>query len=72
VICQHGDCKPDKAIVTLNRDNLILVVKGVPAEVCQTCGEEYVDLEVTHRLLQTAKEAARASVQVEVREYVAA
>jgi hypothetical protein len=51
---------------------LTLVVKGVPAEVCANCGEEYVDEEVTRRILQVAEDAAKAGVQVDVRDYVAA
>jgi hypothetical protein len=51
---------------------MTLVFKGVPAQVCENCGEEYVDEDTTARLLQVAEEAARAGVQVDVREYVAA
>jgi len=51
---------------------VILVFKKVPAEVCEVCGEEYVDERTTARLLATAEEAVRAGVQVDVREYVAA
>ena len=51
---------------------MTLVVKGVPARVCPNCGEEYVDEETAARLLHAAEEAARAGVQVEIREYVAA
>jgi hypothetical protein len=58
--------------MTLERDGLTLVIKGVPAMVCSTCGDEYVDEDTTARLLQTAEQAARAGVQVETREYAAA
>ena len=51
---------------------MILVVRNVPAEVCEVCGEEYIAEETTARLLSAAEEAARAGVQVDVREYVAA
>jgi hypothetical protein len=51
---------------------MILVFKNVPAEVCEVCGEEYVDEETTARLLAAAEEAARVGVQVDIREYVAA
>ena len=40
--------------------------------VCDNCGEEYVDSEITERLLETAEEAVRAGVQVDVRSYVPA
>jgi YgiT-type zinc finger domain-containing protein len=72
VICKNGETKPGKVTVTLERGSMTLVVKAVPAEVCSNCGEEYVDEETTARLLQTAEEADRLGVQVDVREYLAA
>jgi len=48
------------------------VVKGVPAQVCENCGEEYVNEETSKHLLTTAEEAAKAGVQVDVRQYTAA
>lgn len=72
VICREGETKPGKATVTLERDGMTLVVKGVPAEICENCGEEYVDEETTRRLLKMAEDAARSGVQVDVREYRAA
>jgi len=47
-------------------------VKSVPARVCENCGEEYVDEDITARLLREAEDAARSGVQVDIREYVAA
>jgi YgiT-type zinc finger domain-containing protein len=72
VICRHGETRPGTATVTLERDQMTLVVKGVPARVCANCGEEYLDEATTARLLAVLEEAARAGVQVEVRQYVAA
>ena len=72
VICRHGETTPGTAAVTLTRDAMTLVLKGVPAQVCDNCGEEYVDEETTDRILALAEEAAEAGVQVDVREYVAA
>ncbi len=72
VICKQGETQEGTATVTLERDGMILVFRRVPAEVCEVCGEEYVDEQTTARLLATAEEAARAGVQVDVREYVAA
>lgn len=72
VICKQGGLREGTATVTLERDGMILVFKKVPAEVCEACGEEYVTEQTTARLLATAEEAARAGVQVDIREYVAA
>lgn len=71
VICKHGETHPAVTTVTLEQGGMTLVFKGVPAEVCQNCGEAYLDETTTARLLATAQDAARAGVQVDVREYVA-
>ena len=72
VICKQGETRPGTATVTLCRELLTLVVKNVPAQVCENCGEEYVDEETSKQLLGIAEEAARAGVQVDVRQYIGA
>jgi len=72
VICKHGDTQPGTTTLTLTRDTLTLVIRNVPARVCDNCGEAYVDDEVAAQVLTAAEDAVRAGVQVEVREYVAA
>ena len=69
VICKHGEVEPGKTTVTLERDKMTLVYKGVPARVCTTCGEAYVEEEVTSQLLRSVDEAARSGVQVDIREF---
>ncbi|MGH9305717.1 MAG: type II toxin-antitoxin system MqsA family antitoxin [Acidimicrobiales bacterium] len=72
LICRQGDIRPGPATVTLNRDHTTLVVKAVPATVCDNCGEEYLDEEVTVALLDLVDTAARSGVEVEVRDYASA
>ena len=72
VVCKQAELRPGKATVTLEREHITLVVKGVPARVCPNCGEQYVDEQVTRELLETAESGARAGVQVDIREYAAA
>jgi YgiT-type zinc finger domain-containing protein len=72
VICKQGETKPGKASVTLERDGMTLVIKGVPANICVNCGEEYVNEKITKELLKAAEEAVKAGVQVDIREYIAA
>lgn len=71
-ICKHGQTSPANVTVTLERNGATVVFRNVPAQVCDTCGEQYVDEKTTGRLLTQATEAARAGVQVEVRAYAAA
>jgi len=72
IICKQGETHSDKVTITLERDGLTLIVKSVPARVCENCGEQYVDEKITSTLLHQAEEAFRNGVQVEIREYVSA
>jgi hypothetical protein len=47
----------------------VLVTKGVPADICTNCGEEYVGEATTAHLLRTVEEVSCAGVEVNVREY---
>jgi YgiT-type zinc finger domain-containing protein len=71
LICKHGETQPGKTTVTIERGGATLVVKGVPAKICDNCGEAYVDEEISRQLLDTANEALRAGVQVDIREFAA-
>jgi YgiT-type zinc finger domain-containing protein len=70
VICKQGETQLGIATVTLERATLTFVIKRVPAQVCQNCGEEYVDEETTLQLFKTAEEVAQAGAQVDIREYM--
>lgn len=71
-ICKQGETIAGTATVTLERGSTTVVIKAVPADVCNNCGEEYVDETTTRQLMEIADAAARTGVQVEVREFAAA
>ncbi len=71
VICKYGDINPGTTTMTLERGTTTVVFKNVPAEVCQTCGEAYLDAATTRHLLHIVEESARVGVQVDVRSYAA-
>jgi YgiT-type zinc finger domain-containing protein len=71
VICKQGETQPGSTTITLERGTTTVVFKNVPAEVCQTCGESYLDAKTTRHLLHIVEEAARVGVQVDVRSYAA-
>ena len=72
LVCKQADVEPGTATVTLERDGMTLVVKHVAARVCPNCGEEYVNEDAAARLMETAEQASRSGVQVDVREYAVA
>lgn len=72
LICKHGSTQPGKITATLERENTTIVVKGVPADVCDSCGEEYLSQEISGQLLKQAEDAVKAGIQVDVRIYKSA
>lgn len=69
LICRQGEIRPGKATVTLERGGAIVVARGVPARVCDNCGEQHLDETTTAGLLKRADAAAQVGVQVNVRDY---
>jgi len=68
VICKHGKLDTGTTTVTVERDDVTLVFK----DVCENCGESYVDEAVTRQLLNEAENAVSAGVEVDIRHFRAA
>jgi len=66
VICRNGKTRKGKATVTLERAGSIIVIKDVPAQVCQNCGEYYLDAETTSKILARAEQAVQKGAEIEV------
>ena len=60
-ICREGEARPGTATLVLERDALTMVVRHVSAEVCENCGEEYIDEARAAAALEHAETAARAA-----------
>lgn len=71
-VCKHGETRPGKVSVTLERRGATLVFREVPALVCDNCGEAYHDEAVATQLMQRAEDAVLAGVEIDVRRYAAA
>ena len=71
VVCKNGQTRPGYTTVTLEKNGGALVVRKVPAEMCENCGEAYVSAEVTRTLLESARTTLRAGVDLDVREFAA-
>ena len=72
VICKEGLTHKGVTSVTLERKEMLLVIKQVPAQVCSTCGESYVDEKVTMYLMAIGEKAFQQGIQLEVCRYKAA
>lgn len=50
VICNQGVTHPGTTTMTLERRETTLVVKQVPAQVCENCGEAWLNEDTVARL----------------------
>lgn len=71
VICKTGHTHPGKATVTLQRERTVVVVRDVPAEICEDCGEYYLDEATASRVYADAELSFQRHVEVEVQSYAA-
>jgi YgiT-type zinc finger domain-containing protein len=66
VICKNGTTKKGHVTFTLERNNVIIVFKNVPAMVCQNCGDFYLTSETTKMLFDKASETLEKGVEFEI------
>jgi YgiT-type zinc finger domain-containing protein len=71
VICKTGQISTGTVTITLQRGETTVVIKNVPAEVCDNCGEYYLSEEMTERVLELGESAVKKGVEVEVLRWAA-
>jgi YgiT-type zinc finger domain-containing protein len=71
VLCRQGSTRPGLVTVLLQRGETTVIVKQVPAEICENCGEYYLNQEVTEHLLTRAEVAVKNGAEVEILRYAA-
>lgn len=71
LICKEGEYALGLVTVVLTKNDSTLIIKAVPAEVCQQCGEYTLDSATTNIVTEMAKEAFSKGAEVEIRRFVA-
>ena len=49
----------------------IIILKNVPADICENCGEYYLSENITEKVLEKAEKAVNNGVEVEIIKYAA-
>lgn len=70
-ICKTGQTHTGTTTVTQQRDNTVVVIRDVPAEICDNCGEYYLSEPTASRVYADADATARRHVEVEIQRYAA-
>jgi len=72
IVCKHGETEPGVTTLSVDRGGHVVVIRSIPADVCSTCGEEYLSAEVMKTLEAEVEQAERAGIEVAVRSFQAA
>ena len=71
VICKQGQTNNGYTTMTLQRGPTTVVIKDVPALICENCGEYYLSEDVTEKVQNMAEQAFKQGVEIEVLRYAA-
>lgn len=65
-ICKVGNTERGLVTVTLERGETIVLIKKVPAQVCQNCGHYFLDSETTKLVLDRGNDAISKGSELEI------
>ena len=69
--CKNGWMKEGSVTVTLQREQSVIVIKNVPASVCENCGDYTLGETATSRIMEIAEQAVTNHAEVEILQYAA-
>jgi len=71
IICKNGQTKAGMVSVMLQRGECTVIIKNVPADICENCGEYYLSASITSKVLEKAEEAVKKGAEVEILKFAA-
>lgn len=71
-ICKNGEVESGTVTVTLERDGAIILLKKVPARVCNNCASYFLDSATTRLVLQKAEASFKNGAELAVLQLQAA
>ncbi len=71
VICKLGETHAGQAIVTLHRGEATIIIKAVPAQICDNCGEYYLSDEISKQVMSLAENAIKQNAEVKILRFAA-
>ena len=72
VICNLGETRPSTTTMTLERGDTTLVVKQVPAQVCENCGEAWLNEDTVAHLETLLETTVSNGTEVALQKYTVA
>ena len=70
-VCKFGETNNGLTMVTLHRGESVIIIKDVPAQICENCGEYYLSDDVSGQVMALAEEAVKRNAEIEVLRFAA-
>lgn len=71
VICRNGETRPGETTVSLQRGETTVILKHVPADICENCGEYYLASDTAGLVLEKAEVAVKSGAEIEILKFAA-
>ncbi len=72
IVCKKGSTEPGATTVSIDKGATIVVIRGVPAAICSTCGEEYINADTIKDIEKIVGSAQKAGLNIAVQQFNAA
>jgi YgiT-type zinc finger domain-containing protein len=69
--CRSPNLKPGTATVMSEREGRVAIVRDVPALLCEQCGEEYFDINVSQTVYDISERIFARGKDVEITKFAA-
>jgi len=65
-ICREGECKAGVTEELFNKKGKLIVLKNLPAMICENCGAKFFSEETSKLILKNLDEAAKSNAEFEI------
>ena len=69
VICKHGELKPGITSVLFEKNGTTVVIKSVPVDMCDNCGETYVSDSIAEKIMALVESVEKQGIIVDIRNF---
>ena len=70
-ICKYGKTTEGFTTLIFEKENSTIIVKKVPADVCDNCNESFLSEGISKKVLDIVNKETRKNIEVEVLHYAA-
>lgn len=72
VICKSGDVSKNRTTLTFEKNGTTMILKNVPCEKCEQCGEVYLGQETTKEVMALVEKLSQSGGEVSIYKFKAA